>query len=248
MAKTDPIEWQCHYSADSLRHTRFLSPAEQTEADIWLNKKQIPHVFFGGYAEAERQVCFLVPEYQADCGPTAAEKAEALAALRLQAPARAAPPSHRDYLGSLLGLGIRRDQLGDILVDGNEATVLVLASMADYIAGQLERIGSLPVKITSISLADIKAAERTFSSIRITVASLRLDKILAAGFGLPRTEAADLIRSGSVQLNWREELRPDQNVPVGAVISLRGSGRIRLAGEEGLSRKDRHILMIEKYQ
>ncbi|MDW7659256.1 MAG: hypothetical protein SCM11_18980, partial [Bacillota bacterium] len=61
------------------------------------------------------------------------------------------------------------------------------------------------------------------------------------------TAMAELIRSGAVRVNWQEELRPDRDVPIGAVISLRGHGRIRLAEEQGLSRKDRHILMIERF-
>jgi RNA-binding protein YlmH len=103
------------------------------------------------------------------------------------------------------------------------------------------------VQIEPIGLDEIKAGEQTLTTLRITVASLRLDKIVASGFGLSRTDAADIIRSGQVQLNWVVELRPDADVPIGATISLRGRGRIRLASEVGLSRKDRHILILEQY-
>ena len=238
-------------------HTRFLTPAEQAEASIWLKKNRAPHAFFGGLPEAERKVCFILPDdldvpgFLADPQDVLSEEeiADTLTALKMTAPARLGktPPGHRDYLGSLLGLGIERDQMGDILVDGHEATVLVLNRMAVFIQTNLTQVGSQQVQIDPIGLDVIKAGEQTFSTVRITVASLRLDKIVASGFSLPRTDAADLIRAGQVQLNWTVELRPDQDVPIGGTISLRGHGRIRLASEEGLSRKDRHILILERY-
>ncbi len=231
-----------------LKHTRFLTPAEQDIARIWLKKNRIRHAFNGGFAGAERQVCFLLPDDQEDDGPDETDLAETIGGLCLTAPAKQDRLSHRDYLGSLLALGIQRDQLGDILVEENRAIVLVLASMAAFIKDSLEQVGSLPVKIEFMPLKDIKAPERRVTAIRITAASLRLDKIIAAGFGLSRADAADLIRSGAVQVNWREEQRTDREVPVGAVLSLRGRGRIRLAGEEGLSKKDRHILVLERYE
>lgn len=228
-------------------HTRFLTPAERLEAAAWLKKSRTAHAFSGGYADAERQACFLLPEYLAESGLPDEEVADAFRALRLQGSPRAASPSHRDYLGSLLGLGIRRDQLGDILVGEHGATAIVLAPMAAFISSQLERVGSAAVTVEPVALTDIVPAARQFTELRITVASLRLDKVAASGFGIPRTEMAELIESGAVQLNWLETQRPDQPVPVGAVISLRGHGRIRLVREEGLSRKDRHILVLERY-
>lgn len=233
-------------------HSTFLSPAERDEAAIWLKKNRIPCLFSGGFADAERQAVFFLPDYMANVEVSGADPADdilpdTITALKLDTPGRSASPSHRDYLGSLLGLGIKRSQIGDILVSDHTAFVMVLASIAGFIENNLERIGGLPVDVTSVPLSAVSVPSRSCESIRITVASMRLDKIAAGGFRLPRTEMADLIRSGAVQLNWREEVRPDQPVPVGAVITLRGYGRIRLAGEEGLSRKDRHILELERY-
>jgi RNA-binding protein YlmH len=173
---------------------------------------------------------------------------DTLTALRLDTPARSETPNHRDYLGSLLSLGIRRELLGDILIGEHTAFVPVMANIADFIISSLERIGGQPVKIEAVPLSDIAVKAREFETIRMTVASLRLDKIAAGGFGVSRTEMADMIRSGLVRVNWREETRPDTDVAIGSVISLSGYGRIRLVSEEGLSRKERHILIVEKYR
>jgi len=234
-------------------HSAFLSPAERAEAEIWLKKNRIPHLLSGGFPDAERQAVFFLPEYMAAAGTAEASLSEeilpdAVTALRLDTPVRSAScPSHRDYMGSLLGLGIKRGQMGDILVQDHSAVVLVLAGIAGFIEAHLANIGGLSVTVTPVPLSSVTAAVRSCESIRMTAASMRLDKIAAAGFGLSRTEMADLIHSGAVQVNWKEETRPDQNVPIGAVISLRGYGRIRLVSEEGLSRKERHILILERY-
>lgn len=98
-----------------LTHTGFLTPAEQAEAAIWLKKNKADYQLSGGYDGAERQVCFLMPDYLAGTRLSGADLAETIIALNLATSSRSASPSHRDYLGSLLGLGIRRDQLGDIL-------------------------------------------------------------------------------------------------------------------------------------
>jgi RNA-binding protein YlmH len=214
---------------DCLTHTTFLTPAEQAEAIAWLRKNQNQFVLTGGYEEAERKVCFM------------------LSAVNLQVSSFGRQVNHRDYLGSLLALGIRRDQIGDILVQEHAAVVVVMNGIVPLIQRELTRIGSLSVKVLTMKLQDMVASDRPVESRRITAASLRLDKIAASGFGLSRTAMADLIRAGAVRVNWQEELRPDRDVPIGAVISLRGYGRIRLAEEQGRSRKDRHILIIERF-
>lgn len=230
-------------------HTTFLTPAEKSEAEIWLKKTKVPHFFSGGIPDAERQICFFLPEYLKDAGENAdGILSDTLTALRLETPARSETPNHRDYLGSLLSLGIRRELLGDILIGEHTAFVPVMANIADFITSSLERIGGQPVKVTAVPLSDMSAKAREFETVRMTVASLRLDKIAAGGFGVSRTEMADMIRSGLVRVNWREEKRPDTDVAIGAVISLSGYGRIRLVSEEGLSRKERHILLIERFK
>jgi RNA-binding protein YlmH len=232
---------------DSLTHTTFLTPAEQAEAIAWLRKNQNQFVLAGGYEEAERKVCFLLPSYLAGGGLPDEELNQIMSAVNLQVSSFGRQVNHRDYLGSLLALGIRRDQIGDILVQEHAAVVVVMNGIVPLIQRELTRIGSLSVKVLTMKLQDMVASDRPVESRRITAASLRLDKIAASGFGLSRTAMADLIRAGAVRVNWQEELRPDRDVPIGAVISLRGYGRIRLAEEQGRSRKDRHILIIERF-
>lgn len=221
--------------------TGFLTPAEQVAARAAALRSSCHFRLYGGYPEAERQVLLFQPDYLADNEP---EWAEYLHVLQL-VPA-AAGPGHRDYLGALLALGIRRDQLGDILVEGKDARIVVLAGISGYLAAQLERVGPTSVSIFRSDLASLAAPEIRMLTVQGNVASLRLDNVAAEGFSLPRSRMAELIRSGQVQLNWAEELRPDHLLEPGDLVSLRGFGRLRLVSIDGKSRKDRFFITMER--
>lgn len=232
-------------------HTGFLTPVEQEQAAGFLRGRKIGCVIEGGYPEAERKICFLLPPGSPS---DLAEPETALVAVLIKSAARRQASSlathaltHRDYLGSLLGLGIRRDQIGDILVDDGQAIALVLATILPLLQLELQTVGAHPVSLETVALSDVQTKDRGGSVIRISVASMRFDKIAAACFQVSRTDMAEWIRAGQVQLNWRVDDRPDRLLSIGDVISLRGHGRIRLVAEQGKSRKDRHILELEKY-
>jgi RNA-binding protein YlmH len=239
-------------------HTFFLTPTEQEDARAFLRRRRIESVLAGGWDGSERQVVFLIPGDWRD-GPddTATQVSlvsETIAALkitsvtgRFQAATVKGRLSHRDYLGSLLGLGIRRDQVGDILVTDDGATVFVLSAILPLVRQEWTQVGAIPVRVEVVDLDSVATVNREPEIVRMTAASLRLDKIASAGFNVSRTTMADWIRSGQVQLNWRVEQRPDVIVEIGDVISLRGHGRLRLRAEQGKSRKDRHILLLERY-
>ena len=236
---------------DFVTHTAFLTPAECAEAAAWMKKNQVLHLFSGGYPEAERRVAFLLPfssrEGDENADGISSIVADTITALTVEVPSRAPSPGHRDYLGSLLSLGIRRDQTGDIAVRDHGATLLLLSSASGIVLSQLTKIGGQNIRILPCDLSSVQASSEEGTKIRVTVSSLRLDKIAACGFSLGRQEAADRIASGDVRVNWREETRPDARIELGTVISLRGLGRVRLVSEEGLSRKDRHILILERF-
>ncbi len=232
-------------------HTGFLTPVEQEQAAGFLKSRKIACLIEGGYPEAERKICIILPP---GSSMDRAEIQTILVAIKIKPAAQRQtfhqlnkPLAHRDYLGSLLGLGIRRDQIGDIIVDENQATVLALSGILPLIQLELTTVGSQTVSHEKVSLAEVQQKDRGGSVLRITAASIRFDKIAAAGFQVSRSDMAEWICAGQVQLNWRIENRPDRLLSIGDVISLRGYGRIRLVAEQGKSRKDRHIIELEKY-
>ena len=154
---------------------------------------------------------------------------------------------HRDYLGAILGLGVRREWVGDILVQDHGAYVFCLPSVAPALL-ELEQVGRTGVKAAAVELAAVPVPERKVRPVTFTVQSARLDAVVSVMFRLSRTSAAAQIRAGAVHLNYAECLRPDAPVAPGDVLSLRGAGKGSVTEVGGMSRKGRQFVTAELWQ
>lgn len=226
-------------------HTPFLSPAQRAAVEGLINSCGHPrHRFAGGYEGAERTICVFLPDWLEEEDWPAGD--HPLAALRLSAPP-GADLSHRDWLGSILGLGLTREKVGDLLAEGNTCQAVVLAETAGVLLSQLDKVGRYPVKASPMELEELTAPPRTVKLIRDTFASLRLDAVTASAFSLPRSKAAALISSGRVSLNHVECTKSDRLVNEGDVISCRGSGKCVVKSIGGQSKKGRIMAELERY-
>ncbi|NLF44682.1 MAG: hypothetical protein GX581_01290 [Syntrophomonadaceae bacterium] len=197
----------------------------------------------GGYESAERKRLLLAPAWVDDDAmdnhiqyiqikPTDRKKTSL---------------EHRDYLGAILNLGIKREKIGDILVQEQEAYCLVDASLTDYLCRQLERVGRSRVITSSIEIEELCLPQPKPVPINCTISSLRLDAVLAAACKISRSEAADLIEGGRVQINHQITEKTAVSVKENDLLSVRGQGRIRLEAVEGLSRKGRCRVRLSKW-
>jgi len=222
-------------------HTNFLTPAEQYALE------RLPHLrpglyLFGGFPDAERRIAFFLPDYLT---PEDLDVSDYITAFRTRC--RFAEIGHRDVLGSLLGLGLHRWSIGDIHASGEEAWFFCLPSVAGLIATELTRIGRSGAAVREISLDQVTLPERSHQEVRFTVSSLRLDTVLAGAFNLSRTNAAELIEAGAVQLNYAICEKVSAVIEPRDVFSLRGYGKAYLRETCGKSRKDRIRLVVERY-
>lgn len=223
--------------------TAFLTPAESAEAQKYLRARHdITYLFSGGFDGAERVCLFFLPDYITEEDFPLDENISAI-----YAKCPFGNPSHRDWLGSLMGLGIRRETVGDILALGDEGYILCTPKVADFICDNLTKIGRLGVKCQKVTLSDIRIPEPVFDVVSGTVASLRADTVLSLAFGISRTKAADLIRDGKFSLDHIEEISPSREISEGALLSLRGYGRARLAGIGGISKKGRQFIELHLF-
>lgn len=227
-------------------YTQFLSPGEQANVSDLLSACGHPrHVLFGGFPEAERRVCLFLPDWQEkeDAlsdpeGPISAIEARFSVEAQL---------SHRDFLGSLMGLGITREKLGDILVEEGAAQLLLLREAVPILLSQWESAGRWKLKLREIPLSELRVRPPQVKVIRDTVATLRLDAVCASGFSTSRSKAAELISAGRVSVNHRECTKGDRAVAQGDVISCRGLGKCVLKEILGQSKKDRTMILVERY-
>lgn len=224
----------------SVTYTGFLTPAEQYALKALRIPAEATFHLSGGGEGCERQIAFFLPWY---LSPEDFDPAEYIRAVKLTA--CFGEPGHRDYMGAALGLGIKREWIGDIRVMGAECYIFCLPSVEPLLLEELNKVGRYGVKTAALSPVDVPLPERRVKTVTFTVKSLRLDAVTGAMFGLSRTAAADLIRMGAASLNYSECDKVDAPVKEGDVISLRGHGKGTLAAQGGKSRKDRLFLTAE---
>ena len=155
--------------------------------------------------------------------------------------------SHRDWLGSLMALGIKRETLGDICFFGGETYVFAEPRAAEYIALELNKAGRAKVSGEICTLPEDFCPEIAFENISTTVASPRLDGVVRALCNISRESAADLVTSGLCEINYFTEIRPDTTVKGGDVVSLRGYGKYIIDSTDGVTKKGRCRLTARKY-
>jgi len=228
-------------------HTAFLSPGEAASvADLLSAWGRPRHIFWGGFPEAERTVCAFLPDWQEE-EDVRSDPEGPLAALEVSFPADASL-GHRDILGALMGLGITREKLGDILLPGPGRCQLVcLREALPILLSQWEGAGRWKVALKEVPLSGLEAKPPQVKTIRDTVAAPRLDAVLAAGFSLSRSKAADLVSAGRVSVNHRECLKGDRTVEAGDVLTCRGLGKCVVKEFPGRSKKGRTMAVIERY-
>ena len=155
--------------------------------------------------------------------------------------------THRDVLGSLMGLGIERTNFGDIIMQTGGAQLIVDAAMADYVKQNFTKIAMVSVSVEDMDISEIQPKEEKIKEIRTTVASLRLDAVASSGFSVSRTKVVSSINAGLVQVNWQPAKGPAQEVKEGDIISLRGRGRMKIEEITGTSRKGRIGVYLKRF-
>ena len=226
-----------------LSSTCFLSPREQEMARYLFGSPEGLH-FFGGYEGAERQMLIFLPEYLDETALT--EEDSPIVCLRAEF-FHGDSPSHRDFLGALMGAGIGRETLGDICVGEASCDFFVTVEIANYIEQSFTSAGRTHLRISRIPLSDARIPKPEIKEIKDTLASLRLDSVISSGFRIGRSLAAQYVSAGKAAINGLPCEKPDKQVEEGTKISVRGLGKIKLAAVNGRTKKDRISITIHRY-
>ena len=208
------------------------------------------HVF-GGFADAERKVVGVFPKDVYDNDAVSEDDIRGMfdiCGIEILG-SGFSDFSHRDVMGSVLALGIKREAMGDIYVpSGGKAAYICLTNVAaGYIAENLTFVARDKVKTRIIGVSGLPEIERKFSVINGTVASDRLDGVLSTALRISREKAKQLLSSGFVSLNHNVEMRPDKAVSESDLISVRGYGRYKVVSLSDLTKKGRFKTEIHKY-
>ena len=224
------------------RYTRFLDPVQEENARQVAHERGAAFASWGGYEQAERKIgCFL------PWNEEAAHTDFPLITLHSRYSSKFCSLSHRDLLGSFMALGLTRDSIGDIIIVDSDIYLFVMAQTAGFIAQSMNSAGKVPLRFEPVE-GEVQIPEPKGSCFHDTLSSMRLDAVIASAYRLSRSEASELIRAGLVKLNHIPCERVDMSVEEGAMLSVRGKGRIRLRTIEGLTRKQRIGVTFFRYE
>lgn len=220
-------------------------------ASLRLPYPDVRMVFYGGFDGAERTVAVFLPDYIEDELSdhfSAVPEDDPLTVIELTKDKFSPALSHRDYLGALMGLGIRREMTGDIIVSENGCRMAVLSKMAPFILDNLGKAGRGTLKGRILAASEAREGTKaTGIPESFTVSSMRLDSVVKNAFSVSRGDAAEAIEGGVVFVNDIECTKPDRKIVSGDKIVFRRKGRIIVGDCSGISKKGRVIVNIIKF-
>ena len=222
--------------------SKFLTPAElQSVTEHFVRRKDVTLIVDGGFKGAERtRAVFTNPDWGEY------KRADLFTAIKVSHRPQDTL-GHRDILGSLMALGIERETVGDIIINEAVAVFVCLPELGRFIIENFTKAGRVGLDVSAINLDELPVHEEELTIKTDTVASLRLDAVLSAAFGMSRTKAVELIAAGRVGFNHQVCLRTDKEVGVDSLLSVRGLGRAKLLEIGGVSRKGRSFIKIGIY-
>lgn len=231
----------------SPRFSFFLTARERALAEVVFRGEGCSRFLFtGGYGDAERTVAGVFPDW-AELPESAEALAEAFPVVPVTFSYRKADKlSHRDFLGSLMALRLKRETVGDILVGEGLAVVFIYATVAETVLSGIDRIGSVGVSVRA-GAPEVLPAGAGYKELSGTVSSLRIDAVLAMAAGLSREEAAEAIRAGLVQVEHSPCERVSRELREGETFSARGRGKFRLETVGAETRKGRLHIQVRQY-
>lgn len=223
--------------------TDFLSPPELFESQqIFSSLTDITLVAGGGYPQAERQrLAIARSELPLD------QSHIELAALSIAGNFLFDTATHRDFLGSLLGTGLVREKVGDIIVLGDRgAQAIVVPGLVEFLTLNLVQVRSVPVTTTLLDWGELKVRPPKTKEITTVEASLRLDAIASAGFGMSRSKMVALVNGGNVRVNWKTITQASHSLKAGDLVAIRGKGRLEV-GDIHITKKERYRVALTRF-
>ncbi len=226
---------------DIIKDIDFVDPYLAFIAEEILNNHfNIKFQILGGYEAAERKIIIMFPDYVDEDNLDIPLKVIKICINNYN------NINHRDVLGAILGLGLKREKIGDIIINDELIQVIVKNEVVDFILLHLQQIGRCNVKPEVVDISKILPKKEEFKYINGNVTSLRLDSICSVGFKESRSISTRNIKNDRVKVNFKPVNSPSYQIKEGDVISYRGKGRIFLEEIIGKTKKERYKVLIKK--
>lgn len=235
------------------RVSEFLGVSEQGRISSLLKGETIegsPYLLFGGHADSERNLIVFFPEEEEKSEFLAEEEIQqsVIRCLKIQLAysKESKQLGHRDYLGALMSLGIKRETIGDILYEGTLCYVYLTPTAAQEALDHLDSVGRIAMKVKEVPLSDCRIEQKK-EEIRLSVSSLRLDNIVSAIAHMSREDAKNLILGDRVHLSLHPQPKPDTLLEESERVSVEGWGKFRFLEVIGTSKKGKLVVLLERF-
>lgn len=240
-------------SRNRFENTDFLDLAQKTLVKETVDKQTVAsYHFYGGYENAERTMLVLLPDTFADFDKEKLETKiynQIISVIRITLPKELwGSYIHKNYLGALIKLGLKREKIGDILVREDGADIVISKEIEKFLLTNLNTLTRFQKsKIEKVELKDIKIIEKEREIIKINIPSMRLDCIVGELAKCSRNEANSIIASERVFINFKEEIRTSKEIKQEDIITIRGKGRFKITKILGYTKSGRINLEVEKW-
>ncbi|HZH60575.1 MAG TPA: RNA-binding protein [Metabacillus sp.] len=237
------VEWKENVlNQYSPKLTDFLDPREQEIVSSVIGEHlEVKVSFSGGVEDTERKRALLYPDYY-----QVEEKDFQLTLFEVQYASKFISLQHRQVLGSLMSLGLKRNKFGDIRFCHDTVQFICASEISDYLRANFYEIGRAKISLNELEVNQFIPNIEDVQEITTTVTSLRLDVVGAAIYNLSRQKVQPLISNGLVKVNWKVVDSTSFECREGDTLSIRGYGRSKLTSIEGRTKKGRIKIVVSK--
>ncbi|MDR7236210.1 YlmH family RNA-binding protein [Neobacillus drentensis] len=237
------LNWKDYVETNySPKLTDFLDPREQHILKMLIGEHgDVNYKLFGGTLDVERKRALIFPDYL----PVTEEEFQ-ISLFEIQYPAKFVTIEHRQVLGTLMSLGLKRGKFGDILTKDGKCQFFAAKEISDYIKSNVETIGRAGVKLIETDIENAIPTKELLVESDLTVSSLRLDTVISGIYHVSRQKSQLFIQQGLVKVNWTLTENPSFECGVGDMLSVRGYGRAKVLAIEGKTKKEKWRINVGK--
>ena len=205
------------------------------------------YIIYGGVENAERCIIVFYPEKLFEL--IKKENLSQIACIRVKLPKEMWNKyTHRDYLGGLIKLGVKREKIGDILVFEDGADIVILNEISKFLLSNLNfltRFGKSSIE--QIKIDEIRNKNIKKEKFNIIVSSMRLDCIISEILKTSRGKAEEVISAGRVFINFENVEKQTKQIKEKDLVTIRGKGRFEIESVDGTTKNDRIKLTVNKF-
>jgi RNA-binding protein YlmH len=220
--------------------TDFLDPREQKILSDLIGKNdEIKVSFWGGANFVERKRAIIYPSYY-DVSPSD----YMCTCFKVNYASKFVTIEHRNVLGSLMSLGVKREKFGDVIIEDDTVQFVIDQQIADYVKINLNKIGKASVKLNEVDSAELIKGNENWHEVTMTVSSFRLDAILSEIYKVSRQKIVPYIKSGATKVNWKVIEQPSYECKENDLMSVRGLGRAKILEINGQTKKEKWRILV----